>query len=141
MKKKIFIMNHAMEIGGAEKALLGLLETIDTAKYSVDLFLMRNTGELLKYIPEKINLLPKISEYSSLATPFTDVIKKRQFRIAFGRFVGKEKAKHTVKRLKLSADNQVNLEYSHKYTLKYMPFINDNEYDLAISLLTPYYFV
>lgn len=141
MKKKIFIMNHAMEIGGAEKALLGLLETIDTAKYSVDLFLMRNTGELLKYIPEKINLLPKISEYSSLATPFTDVIKKRQFRIAFGRFVGKEKAKHTVKRLKLSADNQVNLEYSHKYTLKYMPFINDNEYDLAISFLTPHYFV
>lgn len=141
MKKKIFIMNHAMEIGGAEKALLGLLETIDTAKYSVDLFLMRHTGELLKYIPEKINLLPKISEYSSLATPFTDVIKKRQFRIAFGRFVGKEKAKHTVKRLKLSADNQVNLEYSHKYTLKYMPFINDNEYDLAISFLTPHYFV
>lgn len=130
-----------MEIGGAEKALLGLLETIDATKYSVDLFLMRHTGELMKYIPGKINLLPEISEYSSLAIPFTDVLKKRQFRIALGRFVGKEKAKHTVKRLKLSADNQVNLEYSHKYTLKYMPFINDNEYDLAISFLTPHYFV
>lgn len=139
--KKILIFSHAMEIGGAEKALLGLLETIDATKYSVDLFLMRHTGELMKYIPGKINLLPEISEYSSLAIPFTDVLKKRQFRIALGRFVGKEKAKHTVKRLKLSADNQVNLEYSHKYTLKYMPFINDNEYDLAISFLTPHYFV
>lgn len=139
--KKILIFSHAMEIGGAEKALLGLLETIDTAKYSIDLFLMRHTGELMKYIPEKINLLPEIPQYSSLAIPFTDVLKKRRFRIAYGRFVGKEKAKYTVKRLKLSADNQVNLEYSHKYTLKYMPFINDNEYDLAISFLTPHYFV
>ena len=36
--KKIFIMAHSMEIGGAEKALLGLLENIDYKKYCVDLF-------------------------------------------------------------------------------------------------------
>ena len=49
--KKILIVTHAMEIGGAETALLGLLETIDTEGYEVDLFLMRHKGELLKYIP------------------------------------------------------------------------------------------
>lgn len=37
-----------MEIGGAEKALLGLLENIDTKEYQVDLFLLRHEGELLK---------------------------------------------------------------------------------------------
>lgn len=139
--KKIFIMNHAMEIGGAEKALLGLLETIDTAKYSVDLFLMRHAGELMKYIPKKINLLPELPQYSVLAVSIVDALKKGQISVAFGRFIGKEKAKQTVKRLHLSADNQVALEYSHKYTLKFMPFINDQEYDLAISFLTPHYFV
>ena len=139
--KKIFIMNHAMEIGGAEKALLGLLETIDTAKYSVDLFLMRHAGELMKYIPKKINLLPELPQYSVLAVSIVDALKKGQISVAFGRFIGKEKAKQTVKRLHLSADNQVALEYSHKYTLKFMPFINDQEYHLAISFLTPLYFV
>ena len=49
--KKILIFSHAMEIGGAEKALLGLLEAIDTTKYEADLFLMRHTGELMKEIP------------------------------------------------------------------------------------------
>lgn len=139
--KKILIFSHAMEIGGAEKALLGLLETIDTTKYSVDLFLMRHTGELMKYIPEEINLLPEIPQYSALAIPIIEVLKKGQFSVAFGRCIGKEKAKQTVKRLNLSKDNQVGLEYSHKYTLKYMPSINAKEYDLAISFLTPHYFV
>ena len=50
--KKILIFSHAMEIGGAERALLGLLETLDYAQYEVDLFLMRHAGELLKYIPD-----------------------------------------------------------------------------------------
>ena len=38
MKKKIFIFSHAMEIGGAERALLGLLTSFDYSKYDVDLF-------------------------------------------------------------------------------------------------------
>ena len=130
-----------MEIGGAEKALLGLLETIDTTKYSVDLFLMRHTGELMKYIPQNINLLPEIPQYATLAIPILDAVKKRQLAVAYGRLVGKLKAKKKVKRLKLSKDNQVELEYSHKYTVQYMPCVNDQEYDLAISFLTPHYFV
>lgn len=48
--KKILIVSQAMEIGGAEKALLGLLEAIDKKIFQVDLFLLRHTGELLKYI-------------------------------------------------------------------------------------------
>ena len=139
--KKILIFSHAMEIGGAEKALLGLLETIDTTKYSVDLFLMRHTGELMKYIPKNINLLPEIPQYASLAIPIMDAVKKRQFAVAYGRLIGKLKAKKKVVKLNLSEDNQVALEYSHKYTVRYMPCINDQDYDLAISFLTPHYFV
>ena len=42
MKKSILIFSHAMEIGGAERALLGLLENINYEEYDVDLFLMRH---------------------------------------------------------------------------------------------------
>lgn len=138
--KKILIVSHAMEIGGAEKALLGLLETIDTTEYQVDLFLMRHQGELLKDIPHNINLLPEISEYADLAVPITTVLKKGHFRIAYGRYKGKKAASKRVTELGLGK-NDVGLEYSHKYTVKYMPTISDVEYDLAISFLTPHYIV
>ena len=138
--KKILIFSHAMELGGAERALLGLLEAIDTTKYSVDLFLMRHQGELMKYIPDDVNLLPENKKYSFLAIPMKEVIRQRQFGVAFGRIRGLFAARKRVKQLKLG-DNDVALEYSHKYTLRYMPQVSKKEYDLAISFLTPHYFV
>ena len=138
--KKILIFSHAMELGGAERALLGLLEAIDTTKYSVDLFLMRHQGELMKYIPDNVNLLPENKKYSCLAIPMKEVIRQCQFGVAFGRIRGLFAAKKRVKQLKLG-DNDVALEYSHKYTLRYMPQVSKEEYDLAISFLTPHYFV
>lgn len=139
--KKILIFSHAMEIGGAERALLGILEAIDTKKYTVDIFLMRHSGELMKYIPKDVNILPEIPQYASLAVPIVNVLKKGQFKVAFGRVLGKWKAKQCVKTLKLPPDNDVELEYSHKYTLGAMPEIGNKEYDLAVSFLTPHYFV
>ena len=62
MKPRIFINMHYMEIGGAERALLGLLNAIDTNKVDVDLFINQHTGEFMKLIPEKINLLPMNNE-------------------------------------------------------------------------------
>ena len=90
--KSILILSHAMELGGAEKSLLGLLNAIDSKKYQVDLFLMRHEGSLLEDIPENINLLPEIPAYTVLARPLKDVIKERHFILAFGRIVGKIKA-------------------------------------------------
>lgn len=132
---------HAMEIGGAEKALLGLLENIDYSKYEVDLFLSRHEGELMDAIPEEDRLLPAIKEYSCLAVPMKDLIKKRVFSILFGRMKAKIFAGRFVKKNQLKADNAVELEYSHKYTCKFMPLISNKEYDLAVSFLTPHYFV
>lgn len=140
--KKILIFSHAMELGGAERALLGLLEKIDYNSYQVDLFLMRHEGELFPYIPKSVNLLPEILEYTCLAVPIGKVIKKGKFKIAVGRVVGKFLAKKRVEKLKIQTDNAVALEYSHKYTMRFMPDIQlETEYDLAISFLTPHYFV
>lgn len=139
--KKILVFSHAMEIGGAERALIGLLETIDTTKYQVDLFLMRHEGELMKYIPEGIRLLPENRQYSCLAVPFGLVLKRCCFGVSFGRFWGKWKATQRVKQLGLTGENDVALEYSHKYTAPFLPMVSRETYDLAISFLTPHYYV
>ena len=139
--KKILIVMHAMEIGGAEKALLGLLENIDYREYNIDLFLLRHQGEWLKYIPENVTLLPEDASYSCLAVPIKEVLKKGKIRIAFQRYIGKKNAREKVKELGLSGNNEIGIEYSHKYTEKCMPMISDKEYDVAISFLTPHYFV
>ena len=44
MKKKLLIVSHALELGGAERSLIGLLNAFDFEKYDVDLFLLRHEG-------------------------------------------------------------------------------------------------
>lgn len=139
--KKILIVSHAMEIGGAERALLGLLENIDTNRYQVDLFLLRHRGELLSLIPEKINLLPEIPEYTVLARPMKQTLKEGFVRLTLARAYGKWRAKQFDRKHGYS-EAYTALEYSHKYTKRFMPpIMADTEYDLAISFLTPHYFV
>lgn len=141
MKKKIFIASHNMEIGGAERALLSLLNSFDYDKYDVDLFLMQHNGPFFKFIPNNVNILPEVKQYSCLAVPFLSVLKKRQFKIALGRLFGKLKANKYKKENNINSDNCVELIYSHKYTKSFMPTISDKQYDFAISFLTPHYFV
>lgn len=138
--KKILIVSQAMELGGAERALLGLLENIDTKTYEVDLFLMRHTGELMDQIPGNIHLLPEIKAYAALAVPMMTVLKRGQLPVALGRMYAKLKARRRVKQLGIQGDNAVELEYSHKYTAWAMPTISEKQYDLVISFLTPHYF-
>ena len=47
MKKKILISMYSLHIGGAERSLIGLLQSINYKKYDVDLFLYRHEGEFL----------------------------------------------------------------------------------------------
>ena len=82
-KKRILILGSDMEIGGAERALLGLMDAIDTEQYEVDLFLLRHQGPFLQLIPNKINLLPENSKYSDLGVPIVNVIKKGHIMMAF----------------------------------------------------------
>jgi len=140
--KKILIASDAMEIGGAETALLGLLNSFDYSKYSVDLFLNRHKGEFMPLIPREINILPEKKEYAALAAPIAGVIKTGRISQAYGRAVGKFKARRYCAKNNIGGAGAVYLEYSHKYTVKFMPEINPEvKYDLAVSFMTPHYFV
>lgn len=138
--KKILIISHAMEIGGAERALLGLLDSIDYDAYQVDLFLLRHEGELMPYIHPKANLLPAVPAYTVLGRPMGQTLKEGHLLLTAARLLGKLLAKHYDKKNVLT-DSAVAIEYSHKFTCPLMPKIQpDTEYDLAISFLTPHYF-
>lgn len=138
--KNVLIISHCMEIGGAERALLGLLGAFDYNEYNVELFLLRHTGELMQYIPERVKLLPENKKYSSLAVPLADVIKKGAFGVVFGRLEGKKRAAEFTAAQSFKSSEYVFIEYSHKYTVRHMPMISEKEYDLVISFLTPHYF-
>ena len=141
MKKTLLIVSHALELGGAERSLIGLLDALNPDEWDIDLFLLRHEGELLGAIPEYINLLPQVAAYTVLARPMVDTLKEGHLVLTSARLLGKVFAKVYEKKHKLT-DSGVGLEYSHKFTCPFMPEINKNkEYDLAISFLTPHYFV
>lgn len=140
MKPSILIFSQAMELGGVERSLLGLLDSIDYDRYDVDLFLMRHNGELMPYLNPKANLLPEIPQYASLAVPMASLIRSGQLSVLCGRLQGRLAAQHFDKVHTSDKPSVTALTYSHKYTLRYMPQISDKTYDLAISFLTPHYF-
>lgn len=139
MKKKLLIVSHALELGGAERSLIGLLDALDPEIWDIDLFLLRHEGELMDAIPEYVNLLPEVPAYTVLARPMKDTLKEGHILLTGARIVGKFAAKHYEKAHGFT-DSGVGIEYSHKYTYRLMPPIQpDTEYDLAISFLTPHY--
>lgn len=139
--KRILIFSHALELGGAERALIGLLDSLDYSRCSVDLFLMRHQGELLPFIPDSVRLLPELPQYAALAVPIGQVLRRGQLGVALGRAYGKWKAAQYIRKHAVTGECGVALDYSHRYTRVFMPPIGEGEYDLAISFLTPHYFV
>lgn len=139
MKRKLLIVSHALELGGAERSLIGLMDALDPDMWDTDLFLLRHEGELMGVISEHINLLPAIPACTVLARPMKDTLKEGHVLLTVARLAGKIAAKYYDKKHGFS-DSGVSLEYSHKYTHWLMPKIQpDTEYDLAISFLTPHY--
>ncbi|MCM1115058.1 MAG: glycosyltransferase [Clostridium sp.] len=142
MKKKVFIMMSSLGIGGVESALISMLSCFDYTKYSVDLFLFNHSGENMTNIPEEVNLLPEIKAYSGLEGPITKNIKTMNWGVALGRITGKFTSKLYNRMNHWNDSSLVSYQYSHKFSKFFLPKIMpDKEYDLAISFLTPHYFV
>ena len=96
MKKRVFINIHYLEIGGAERALLGLLSALDPEKVDVDLFVNQHTGEFMQLVPDYVNLLPEVPEYTCIERPIKDIVMEGHFGIAFRRLMAKYKNKKVV---------------------------------------------
>lgn len=138
-KPRIFIAMHYMEIGGAETALVGLLNALDPARVDVDLFLYDHRGEMMQFIPEWVNLLPQIPKYSVLERPIVELVKRGFWGIAAARLWAKCLSQKAYKRSGSKLENNGGLDKMSKCTTPLLPRISPSmTYDLAISFLTPH---
>ncbi|MCY9692629.1 glycosyltransferase [Paenibacillus alginolyticus] len=138
MKKSVLFVMNNLNCGGAEKALISLLDTIDYSKYDVDLFLMKHEGLFLSKIPNNVNLLEEPNEYKyfdmSIKLALLDCLKNGRLDIAISRLL----AGIIIKTEK----NRVRCEQRvWMYISKSLKNIN-KKYDIAVGYLekTPIYF-
>ena len=140
MHKRIFICIHYMELGGAERALLGLLEAFVQTEHQVDLCIYSHQGELMRYIPPNINLIPEHSEYAAFEKPLKRIILERHLKVAAARLLAKINNK--IFNNKIKGENACIQDEAGRAVAKVLPNLHHlGEYDIAISFLAPHYIV
>ena len=125
---------------GAERSLIGLLESINYRKYEIDLFLYRHEGEFLSFIPKEVNLLPAIEQYTTFERPIKDIIKEGHVYLGSVRVLAKLKAKINNRGLKKEQGTYKQMQYTWHYSIPKLPKL-EKKYDLAISFLGPHNFI
>lgn len=139
MKPHLFIALHYMEIGGAETALIGLLNALDPERVNVDLFIYDHRGEMMQFIPNWVNLLPSIPQYTVLERPIVELVRRGFWGIAAARLWAKVLAKRAYSNSESHLENVSGLDKMSKCTTPLLPKINPSvTYDLAISFLAPH---
>lgn len=136
-KKLLFIINN-LNCGGAEKALVSLLQTIDYSKYAVDLFVFKHEGVFFENLPKEVVVLEEQTIvpylYSSTKSAVLKAVKSFNFRAIYLRivlFLLSKKYKSGV----------LQEQYFWKYYSKALSKL-DKEYDVAIGFQekNPIYF-
>lgn len=89
MKKILFAVKD-MNIGGVEKSLLSLLNTLSPEEYSVDILLLESKGGFLDQIPSWVNVLvyePYASIKEAVNEPPVSVILQQLHRGSMIKFL------------------------------------------------------
>ncbi len=136
-RPRILIAMHYLEIGGAEAALIGLLNAFDYTRMDVDLFLYSHRGEFMEFIPPQAKLLPEIKEYAMIEAPMVRALRGMCLGVVYGRLKSKIKFSRYVRHSNPKDGNAI-FSYVGKCVTPYLPDINDACYDLAISFMTPH---
>lgn len=138
MKKKVLFVMNNLSCGGAEKALISLLETIDYVNYDVDLYLLKHGGLFFSKIPQQVKLLQEPAEYKyydmPIKTAIIECFKQGRLDVALYRILAGTIYK--------SEKNKIRCEQRvWKYISKSLNNI-DQKYDIAVGYLekNPIYF-
>ncbi len=126
-----------MEIGGVERSLLGLLDSIDYSNYNVDLLLLSHTGEFMPLINKNVNLLPENKKFSLINLPIASLIRRRNFWLATVRLYCKV---YGSIRAKIKGTASINISLCKKYISKTSKPL-DKHYDIAIGFFVPHFFL
>lgn len=83
MKKKIAFVTGPMIMGGIEKALITLLENIQTDKYDVTVYVTSKNGALVSFLPSYVKVKCIFGPEESLREMMWNRMKKGKFLSAF----------------------------------------------------------
>jgi len=139
MKKKLLFVIPTLDLGGAEKSLLNLLNEIDYKKFEVELLMFLQRGVFLNSLPKEVQLIKNSEAYKifskSLFISIFIFLSKAKFSLVYHRILFAIKNRFYKNRA-------INEQYSWEHVSKFLPFL-DNYYDVAIGYLekTTYYFV
>ena len=139
-KPRIIVLMHYLEMGGAETSLIGLLGALDPSRVDVDLFVHSHQGPLMKFIPDWVNLLPKVKAYAMIERPMKEVLKRGAFGVLVGRLLAKYKHRQYIgKHPETRVLDASAFQYVGDCVTPHLPPINpETEYDLCVSFLTPH---
>ena len=136
--KRIFIVIHYLEIGGAERSLIGLLNALDYTKYAVDLFVYQHRGEFMSLIPKQVNLLPEIGSYAAIEKPMVEALKIGHIGVVAARLLAKLQYR-AYKKKRHPKESSAIFQYVADSVTPVLPSLKKyGEYDIAISFLTPH---
>lgn len=89
VRKKILFVIPSLNLGGAEKSIINLLNALDHRKYDAEIFVMTKVGPLLQQIPDHVKILeasPNYSRFSqSVFKSFFEFLMLGEFRLAIKR--------------------------------------------------------
>ncbi|MBS4197568.1 glycosyltransferase [Lederbergia citri] len=140
MKKKILISSFDLAVGGVERSLIGLLQTIDYSKYDVDLMLYKHEGEFLSFLPAGPKLLAEVPQYSTFRKSIKQTIEEGHYKIGISRLLARTLSSLQGKIQKIDEPGYLNIQYGWEISHAFLPKLN-KEYDAAISFLWPHHFI
>lgn len=77
MKKKLLFVLESLGTGGAEKSLVSFLSGLDYDRFDVNLQLFRYGGELERYVPKQVCLLPPLDYTVFAGKRFGEQLRSR----------------------------------------------------------------
>lgn len=137
-KPRILIISADLEIGGIERSLIGLLESIDYDRYEVDLLLYRLQGAFMQFLPRGPRLLPAIPEYTTFQRSILQVLREGHVMIALALLKARFSAALDGRRRGIAETVYLYVQRSWRFASPYLPEI-PGCYDLAISFVGPHY--
>ena len=143
MKKKILITAGAIDVGGVERSLIGLLSAFDYEKYDVDLFLFSQKGEFFDLLPSKCRLLPEDKRPASLYKSTRELIREKDFLAVLPRLAAKAYIALNVGVKKRERHKQGGASLQQAYwdfSIKPIKAL-EKDYDAALSFIWPHHFV
>lgn len=85
---KLLFVNGHLQVGGVEKSLVDLLNSIDYSKHQVDLLLFEGLGEYIGQIPKNVNVIlcDLTPTYGPFLSSTRKLLKNRKFSLIYWKF-------------------------------------------------------